>query len=745
MADDGRSGDVIVEMTAAIPTPPASDQAATRRKGVCRTVRITEKPSRIQTLWLVCAVNEMAEKASSSVILAGMPLFLMQQFLIKFDQTATILFFWNAASSFTPIIGALASDCIGRFRVIATSSLAAILGIVVITLTTTRGLQLRPCNLYLDLPPGECDTGPMTWQLIVLSVSISLFCIGSGGVRSCSSAFAVDQLKKEDDDPVSSQRTLEKLNGWYQTAVGAAVMILVFLMGQIINWGARYLILTILMVVSAMIFVSGSYVHVTDDHSLVKVVARIIYVAWKKRRHSISIPSNRWFHHNKPRRRPILTVCPSQRLSFLNKACLIVDQEEVNSSTGLPREEWNLCSVQEVEELKALVNTIPICSTMIIVTVANTAGPFPTAQANLMDTRLLGGLTIPVLAYGAVSVASMAIWVTGYNHLLVPCIAKLSSNRIPNGIPSRYRMGMGILTCCLGNFIAGWVEHRRRVYGTENMSANLLIPQLCLAGLTEALFGLGLLDFLNARFPSGCTGDLVSSMGQCLGSLAGAALFAAVKRFTRVATSTAATSTGFGEDSSSSWVGDDANSSKYDRYYWLLAALSLLNFIYYLICCLKYKDIPVPVAETTAEDQVQVTVEADQESNSTSESVAESKAEEEATAEADKESNSASAESKAEEATTEANKESGSTSDAIVEPKTEEATAETLVQATTEANEESGSTSDAIIEPKTEEATVETQVQATNEAKKTSDSTSEGMNVGWLEEGVACRKESEQA
>ncbi|GAV56882.1 hypothetical protein CFOL_v3_00423 [Cephalotus follicularis] len=65
-------------------------------------------------------------------------------------------------------------------------------------------------------------------------------------------------------------------------------------------------------------------------------------------------------------------LMPSNKLRFLNKACIIVTPQQDLNSDKIVSDPWSLCIVGQVEELKALIKVIPIWSTgkMIFVTLS---------------------------------------------------------------------------------------------------------------------------------------------------------------------------------------------------------------------------------------------------------------------------------------------------------------------------------------------------------------------------------------
>ncbi|KAE8688552.1 Detected protein of unknown function [Hibiscus syriacus] len=82
---------------------------------------------------------------------------------------------------------------------------------------------------------------------------------------------------------------------------------------------------------------------------------------------------------------------PSDSLKFMNKACIIVNAEEEIGSDGLDLNPWNICTVQKLEEFKALLKVIPLWSTGIVIAIAGNQYSFPMLQASTMNRHLFGG------------------------------------------------------------------------------------------------------------------------------------------------------------------------------------------------------------------------------------------------------------------------------------------------------------------------------------------------------------------
>lgn len=113
---------------------------------------------------------------------------------------------------------------------------------------------------------------------------------------------------------------------------------------------------------------------------------------------------------------------------------------------------------------------------------------------------------------------------------------------------------------------------------TLPISVFLLIPQFFLVGTGEAFIYTGQLDFFITQSPKGMktmsTGLFLTTLS--LGFFLSSFLVSVVKRVTR-------SSGGQG------WLADNINYGRLDNFYGLLAILSLINFVFFIICAVWYK------------------------------------------------------------------------------------------------------------------------------------------------------------
>ncbi|PHT69914.1 hypothetical protein T459_25018 [Capsicum annuum] len=70
---------------------------------------------------------------------------------------------------------------------------------------------------------------------------------------------------------------------------------------------------------------------------------------------------------------------------FLNKACIVQDPQLDLSPDGEATDPWSLCTVDQVEELKALLKVVQILLTGAVLAINISQSSFPVLQANTMD------------------------------------------------------------------------------------------------------------------------------------------------------------------------------------------------------------------------------------------------------------------------------------------------------------------------------------------------------------------------
>ncbi|CAJ1936991.1 unnamed protein product [Sphenostylis stenocarpa] len=512
--------------------------------------------------------NETFEKVANVGLHVNMILYLLQEYNFDPATGAIVIFLWNAMSNFLPIFGAFLSDSwLGRFRVIALGTVIDLVGLVVLWLTAIIRRARPECH-------EESCANPTALQLLFLFSSLALMALGAGGIRPCTLAFTADQINNPENP--QNERTMKSFFNWYYVSVGVSITISVIFIVYIqvkAGWVVGFGIPVGLMSFSTIMFFLGSslYVKLKPNKSLLTSLAQVIVAAWKNR-HLPLPPKNPhiWYFHSSSN-----IVQPTEKASYLNKACIIKNREKDLDSDGMPTDPWSLCTVRQVEELKAIIKVLPIWSTGIILATTISQQSFSVVQAVTMNRKVFH-IDIPSTNFSAFIILTLTIWVAIYDRVLVPLFPK------GRGINVKKRMGLGIFISCLATAVAALVENKRRneaireglidnPKGVVNMSAMWLVPQYCLYGLAEGLNMIGQIEFFYSQFPKAMSSIAISlcSLGFGVGNLVGSLIVKVVED-------------GTGKGGKASWLASNINRGRYDYYYALLLILNLVNFLCFL-------------------------------------------------------------------------------------------------------------------------------------------------------------------
>lgn len=545
------------------------------------TQEVTIKKGGFRTMPFIIA-NETFEKIASFGLSMNMIFYLVGYYHLDATTGATVLFVWSAISYFTPVIGAFLSDSfLGRFRTIAYGTLFSLLGLFLLWLTAVIS-KLRPpsCNLR----EGNCEPATAK-QLALLFLSFAIMSIGAGGIRPCSIAFGADQITEKDD--LKREKILRHFFHWYYLSIGVSLLlastVLVYIQDKK-GWVVGFGVPLGFMFFSTVTFYLGEclYMKVKPNKSLFNGFAKVIAAAWKNRHLDlpVKISDGRYYHHGSN------LVAPTQKLRFLNKACILENPGKDLDSDGMALDQWSLCTTTQVENLKAIIKVLPIWSTGIMLAITISQYAISALQANSMNRHLTKNFSIPPASFGVFSILSMGAAVIIYNLVVVPFLSKYTKLR--HGLCPKVRMGLGVIITCLATAISALVETKRRetviregVYGVDlavvNMSAMWLLPQHCLHGMAEAFNIIGQIEFYYSQFPESMSSIAMAlvSLGFGVGSLLAALIIVIVKDVT----------TRGGKES---WVSKNINKGHYDYYYWLLTALSMCNICYYILCSWAY-------------------------------------------------------------------------------------------------------------------------------------------------------------
>ncbi|XP_038710725.1 protein NRT1/ PTR FAMILY 1.2-like isoform X1 [Tripterygium wilfordii] len=528
-------------------------------------------------------VNESFEKVASYGLLPNMVLYLTMEYRLENSTAVNILFLWSAATNLLPIIGAfLADSYVGRYPMIAFGSIASLLGMTLLWSTAMiPGARPPPCNQFSD----SCESPTMS-QLLVLYICFGIMSVGAGGIRSSSLAFGADQLVNREKR--KSSRTLESYFSWYYFSVSVSVIVAltcVVYIQENLGWKVGFGVPVVLMFFSTLSFFLAScwYVKLKDKASLVTGFAHVLVASYRNRDIQLSgLVTDEMYYHGKE---SMLHV-PSEKLRCLNKACVIRNPHEDLTPDGSASNPWILCTVDKVEELKALIKVIPFWFAGVLRFVNLSQSSFLILQASSMDRHITSNFEIPAGSFFVFYVLSLAAAVALYDRIILPLSSTIKGR--PVRLSLKCKMGVGIFLSGMSMAVLAVVEYilcsiamqegaSDRTQAVGHMSAMWLVPHYVLLGLAEAFVAIGENEFFYSELPKS-----MSSIASNI-SLLGLAVANLLASFIVNVVDTSTKTGGAG-----SWVSSDINKGHYDYYYGILFVLSMVNFLYYVVCCKAY-------------------------------------------------------------------------------------------------------------------------------------------------------------
>ncbi|CAJ2664482.1 unnamed protein product [Trifolium pratense] len=558
------------------------------------SVEINEAPKLNYRGWKVMPYiigNETFEKLGAVGTLSNLLVYLTTVFNLSSITATNIVNIFNGSASLATLLGAFLCDTyFGRYKTLGFCTFASFLGLLVIQLTAwIKSMHPPSCG-------NERTTciDPTTGQMSFLLLGFGLLIVGAAGIRPCNLAFGADQFNPNTE---SGKKGINSFFNWYFFTYTFAQMVSLSLIVYIqsnVSWALGLGIPAALMLFSCVVYFMGSkyYVKVQASGSPVTNIVQVINVAIKKRKLNLQEDEDSLvtlFSYISPHSiNSNLRRTPQFR--FLDKAAIITPQDSINPD-GSASDPWNLCSIQQVEEVKCLLRVLPIWLSGILYYVAlvqqNTMLVFQALQS---DRRVFNtNFKIPAASYTIFTMLSLTIWLPIYDRIVVPTIRKFTGKE--GGITLLQRMGIGMFISILCMLVSGIVEARRRTMAINNpigfeprkgaissMSAMWLIPQLLLAGFSDAFCLVGQVEFYYKQFPENMR-SLAGSLffcGLALSSYFSSMLISIIHHTTA-------------KSADGNWLPQDLNKGRLDYFYYVITALEVINLGYFMWCSRWYR------------------------------------------------------------------------------------------------------------------------------------------------------------
>lgn len=489
---------------------------------------------------------------------------------------------WTGTVYIFSLIGALLSDSYwGRYLTCAIFQLIFILGLALLSLS----------SWFLLVNPSGCGDGKLQCEPIsavgaaIFYLSIYLIAFGNGGYQPTIATFGRDQFDEMDPSESSSKVTFFS---YFYIALNAGSLfsntILVYYEDSG-EWVIGFWTSTGAAVIALLFFLVGTprYRYFKPSGNPLTRIAQVFVAAVRKWK--VNVPDNEALLYEVEGKESAIAgsrkISHSEGFRFLDKAATVsTDASSVRPEAKSP---WKLCTVTQVEEVKCVLKMLPIwlCTIIYSVVFTQMASLF-VEQGAVMNTRL-GSFSIPPASMSVFDIISVIFFIFIYRRILMPALGKFTKNS--DGLSELQRMGVGLVIGMMAMIAAGVVELARlkKVIAPDKESSLTImwqIPQYALIGASEVFMYVGQLEFFNGQAPDGIKsfGSSLNMASISLGNYVSIILVSVVM---------AATARG----ERPGWIPSNLNSGHLDRFFFLLAALTAVDLVFYVICAKWYKCI----------------------------------------------------------------------------------------------------------------------------------------------------------
>ncbi|KAL0336804.1 UNVERIFIED_CONTAM: protein NRT1/ PTR FAMILY 5.7 [Sesamum calycinum] len=523
---------------------------------------------------LFIIATEFSERLSYFGLAVNLIIYLTKVLHQDLKTAAKGFNYWSGVTTMMPLLGGFLADAyVGRFSTVLASSIVYLLGLLLLTMSRVIP-ALKPCD------DGICQE-PRRIHEVLFFLALYLISIGTGGHKPALESFGADQF--DDDHQEERKKKMSFFNWWcFGLCCGLllGVTVIIYIQDNV-GWAAADIILTAVMASAVVIFCMGRpfYRFRKPMGSPVTPLLQVLVAAIAKRNLPYPSEPDQLYESSKSdKTQGTRLLVHTKKLKFLDKAAIIEDRQ----SSAEKQNPWRLATVTQVEEMKLIVNMIPIWLTTLPfgVCVAQSS-TFFIKQSTTLNRKITQDFTIPPASIYALAAIGLVVFIAIYDRVLVPSLRRVTGN--DRGIGILQRIGIGMIFSVLAMITAALVE-RKRLHVVEkdplkslvSMSVFWLAPQYLIIAIADSFTLVGLQEYFYDQVP-----DSMRSLGIAFYlSVIGASSFLSSFLITLVDHVT--------EKGGKSWFGKDLNSSRLDYFYSLLAAITGVNLFVYAFVARRY-------------------------------------------------------------------------------------------------------------------------------------------------------------
>ncbi|XP_038906251.1 protein NRT1/ PTR FAMILY 7.3-like [Benincasa hispida] len=507
---------------------------------------------------------------------------------------------WTGTVYIFSLVGAFLSDSYwGRYKTCAIFQIIFVIGLVSLSLSSYLFL-IRPKGCGDEQTP--CGSHSKT-EISLFYLSIYLTALGNGGYQPNIATFGADQF---DEEYQKEGHSKVAFFSYFYLALNLGSLFSNTILGFFEDegmWALGFWVSTGSAVAALLLFLIGTprYRHFKPTGNPLTRVSQVVISAAKKWR--VMVPSDgEGLFDDDGKQSPnngCRKILHTHGFKFLDKAAYISSRDLSDKEQGV-NNPWRLCPITQVEEVKCILRLLPIwlCTIIYSVVFTQMASLFVEQGAAMKTT--ISNFHIPPASMSSFDILSVALFIFLYRRVLDPFVGKLKKSS-SKGLTELQRMGVGLIIAVMAMVSAGIVECYRLKYaqadcthceGSSSLSIFWQVPQYALIGASEVFMYVGQLEFFNAQAPDGLKsfGSALCMTSISLGNYVSSLLVTMVMKISTV-------------DRMPGWIPGNLNKGHLDRFYFLLAALTVIDFVIYIACAKWYKSIKLEEKYEQTEEQ----------------------------------------------------------------------------------------------------------------------------------------------
>ncbi|KAI9111357.1 hypothetical protein K1719_017047 [Acacia pycnantha] len=533
-------------------------------------------------------VVEILENLAYLANASNLVLYLKQFMHLSPSKSANNVTNFMGTAFLLALLGGFLSDAFSTtYHIFLISAVIEFLGLIILTIQA-RVPSLKPPECDATTPCQEVAGG----KAAMLFAGLYLVALGVGGIKGSLPVHGAEQF---DGTTPSGRKQRSTFFNYFVFCLSCGALIAVTFVVWIEDnkgWEWGFAISTISILVSIPVFLSGSATYknkIPTGSPLTTIFKVLIAASINTCANSnsssavvnmVSSPSNLTSRGKEAKeeaeKESKSTEMPTDTLKFLNNS---IANKPVHSSLE--------CTVQQVEDVKIVLKVLPIfaCTIMLNCCLAQLS-TFSVEQAATMNTKL-GSFMVPPASLPVFPVIFIIILAPIYDHIIIPFARKVTKTE--SGVTHLQRIGVGLVLSIVAMAVAALVEIKRKRVATNAglLDSTKPLPltffwialQYLFLGSADLFTLAGLLEFFFSEAPIRMR-SLATSLSWAslaLGYYLSTVIVSIVNNVT-------------GNSNHMPWLsGSNINHYHLDRFYWLMCALSGLNFLHYLFWAIRYK------------------------------------------------------------------------------------------------------------------------------------------------------------